>query len=142
MKNVELMERVRDAIALHPECHNQATWATEGHVTAEQAPECGTSFCIAGWAIALATGKSLNQALMDRNKGVSENSVKFVGFGGYGAELLGLTYEEALVDPDWDEIEDGEEEAGLFTTMDNDLALKKLDRLIEEGKRERDTQAE
>jgi hypothetical protein len=44
--NAELAYAVLDQIDAHPETWNQATW------------DCGTSACIAGWAVRLSGGRS------------------------------------------------------------------------------------
>ena len=42
---VSLAERVRDQIVQHPESHNQKVWV--------QQTSCGTTACVAGWAVLL-----------------------------------------------------------------------------------------
>lgn len=49
--NVELLEKVRDKILAEPESYNQNKF---WHVSA--AAPCGTTACIAGWAVALSCG--------------------------------------------------------------------------------------
>jgi hypothetical protein len=46
MANIEKLEAVLDHIKMHPESHNQEVWAEK--------TECGTAYCMAGWAVALA----------------------------------------------------------------------------------------
>ena len=45
--NIELAERVLDAIARHPERHNQYTWRSPSETLP---PRCKTTMCIGGWA--------------------------------------------------------------------------------------------
>lgn len=51
MPNIELFRRVEEQLDLHPELHDQDSWEGSG--------ECGTTRCVAGWAIYLATGANL-----------------------------------------------------------------------------------
>lgn len=46
MANIEKLEAVLNQIKAHPESHNQEVWAEK--------TECGTAYCMAGWAVALA----------------------------------------------------------------------------------------
>jgi hypothetical protein len=45
MANVEMLQRVLAQITEHPETHNQNTWESR----------CGTTRCVAGWAIYFAS---------------------------------------------------------------------------------------
>jgi hypothetical protein len=45
MANIEKLEAVLGQIKAHPEQHNQREWAERN--------ECGTSYCLAGWAVVL-----------------------------------------------------------------------------------------
>lgn len=47
--NSELMHQVADAIEAFPELFNMGDWA--------QASECGTTCCVAGWAVKIARPK-------------------------------------------------------------------------------------
>jgi hypothetical protein len=49
MINHELFREIHDVISVHPEWHLQSTWEWAGAA-------CGTSRCVAGWAIHLTTG--------------------------------------------------------------------------------------
>lgn len=125
-KNIDLMLQVRNAVTANPECHAQRTWSEAPDKTAEEAVECGTTMCMAGWAIAIATRKSVAQAQHDAGK-YSEIARCHMPAspGRLAADLMGLTDAEATG-------EDGD--SGLFYTMDEEEAIKILDRLIEEGK--------
>ncbi|MFD4474633.1 hypothetical protein ACFWPU_00750 [Streptomyces sp. NPDC058471] len=98
----DLMIQVREQCKMNPESHDQGGYEGEG--------SCGTTRCVAGWAIFLATGKSVHTACRDAD---------FVTASELGAHLLGLNYLEAN---------------DLFYEMDEDQALFMLDELIEKGK--------
>jgi hypothetical protein len=86
MPNIELLKRVRAQITEHPETHNQRVWAKR--------TECGTTACVAGWAVLLAHPDAELTAL-DCFNGMSCGVLLSDGteraFNMYGAELLGLT---------------------------------------------------
>jgi hypothetical protein len=115
--NVDLMLAIREQITTHPETHSQHLWARR--------TECGTTYCIAGWAAVL-SGYSINWLLADHVDG-EEISGQVVPVEDGGAdliadaaqELLGLAYEER---------------DGLFYEFSNPEALAVLDRMIEAGK--------
>lgn len=104
-----LLEQVRDYIALHPEEHDQQTWA--------QRTSCGTTRCVAGTAVFLHGDEILWHsdelgiwsAYCKSADGASHHIQMRAG------ELLGVSGTEAF---------------RLFT-MDNSDTLKELDRLIE-----------
>jgi len=104
--NVDLMLQIKHAIAEQPHRHNQATWATNSR---DMSPdeECGTTMCIAGWALAF-NGDTV-QDLFDRH-----GSVHHLAQG-----YMGITLEESH---------------DLFYEMSNSKALALLDELIERGK--------
>lgn len=55
--NVKLLEQVKGAILKHPENFDMELYAYGTVVADKQAPpECGTTACIAGWAIAIHDG--------------------------------------------------------------------------------------
>lgn len=107
--NTDLMLQVRNAIRMEPERHNQDEWGS--HPEADPS-ECGTTYCIAGWAVVLATGKSLKEgcAKYDETPGFSDV---------VAAQLLGL---------------DSDEANEIFFCLDNKLALERFDALIEKAK--------
>lgn len=47
-----LARRIWDHISDHPQTHNQSNWVT-------YTPGCGTTRCVAGWAVYLTTGEDL-----------------------------------------------------------------------------------
>lgn len=49
--NIDLLQKVKAAILAEPEHFDMSWWTQEN--------DCGTAGCIAGWAVALAGGKSL-----------------------------------------------------------------------------------
>lgn len=69
MRNIELLEQTMRHIKDYPEAHDQSHWM------------CGTTACFAGWAAVLA-GWSMEK--------IQDNIGRRAG-----AELLGLTYDEA-----------------------------------------------
>ncbi|MFF8831343.1 hypothetical protein [Streptomyces sp. NPDC015131] len=107
--NVDLMLQVRNHIKMRPETHYQGLWETH-------TADCGTARCIAGWAIYLATGKSVEE-------------IEAVGIAATAADLLGLSLIEAV-----GVIDENGDYNGLFYEMDEGNALAKLDEFIEKGK--------
>ena len=51
--NLPLLRKVLDHIDAHPEEWEQATYATKKYADVARTVECGTAFCIAGWAAVL-----------------------------------------------------------------------------------------
>jgi hypothetical protein len=104
--NVDLMLAVREQITSHPERHKQAHWGLKD-------PQCGTTHCIAGWAIMLSQARIAwsPHGLLAHANGRDP--------GDCAAGLTGLSTAEA---------------DDLFFTMDEERALAKLDALIEKGK--------
>lgn len=78
MKNVEMFKKIHNQITLHPETHHQGTF--------EEGQSCGTTRCVAGWAIHL--------------WGV-EN-----GFAGSVNDLMGMYVANHMNPNEWVEIED------------------------------------
>lgn len=110
--NRELMIRVRDQITQHPETHDQAHWGRRG-------PSCGTTRCIAGWAVHFGLPES-DQNWEDELLGGGaqlesafdvERDIELVA-----ADLLGISYNQA---------------DKLFFEWDNVEALALLDEYIE-----------
>lgn len=128
--NRELFEQIANVIELQPQYYNQGSWATAAlgdiHKNVEDAEraaealgnECGTAFCIAGWAVSLsATPEQVKEAkriardeycLIDvvRDDRIYVNAQAFfdvlceevTGAGdavAAGAKLLGLGYDDA-----------------------------------------------
>ncbi|MFF5973674.1 hypothetical protein ACFY7C_19315 [Streptomyces sp. NPDC012769] len=103
--NTDLMLQVRNQIRMEPERHRQAAFESF----------CGTTRCIAGWAIFIATGQQVDVAC---NLGTSYWQHPET----VGAKLLGLNEKEA---------------GAIFYELDEGKALAKLDALIEKGKNQR-----
>lgn len=108
--NLDLMRAVREQITKHPETHDQKGWGIR--------TKCGTTHCIAGWACAL-SGDAFSWQADD----VGVEATAFVPrSGGFiedrGQDLLGL---------------DAFEANSLFFEVSNELALAKLDELIQKG---------
>lgn len=114
--NVDLMLAIRQQITAHPESHEQRFWA--------QRTECGTTYCIAGWAVTL-TGKAMEWRSRPGPSAEIEGAWRVSdlhggrGISAVAADLLGLT---------------GEEAESLFHQGNNARALARLDELIETGK--------
>lgn len=81
--NTDLMIQVRDHVIEHPETHVQNVWVSRN--------ECGTTACIAGWAVQLA-GIQLGQtdAFGETFEAADGRTVRT-----HATDLLGLTYREA-----------------------------------------------
>lgn len=87
----ELAQKILDQITAHPETHSQDTWRSEDG-------ECGTTYCIAGWAVALnaelgeplLSGDAVTRARLARELGTPVTH-----WGALGRELLGLDDEVA-----------------------------------------------
>lgn len=103
--NVDLMLQVRNQITTHPETHDQGSWA------------CGTTACIAGWAVQLA-GHELDW-YRDEGVTVAARTTSGGTIEEEAEEELGLSPREAVV---------------LFFTHGNAEALALLNRMIEAGK--------
>lgn len=104
--NTDLMLRIREQITSEPKTHDQSAWAAR--------TECGTTYCIAGWAVVL-SGQELDWDGADL-------ATPFTADDRYipqvARELLGL-------DP-WS--------ADRLFFCDSGTALHRLDQLIEAGK--------
>jgi hypothetical protein len=128
--NVELLTKVRDQIRDHPEVHDQehwwkivstevpegfevqnpdSTWYTDAK---ETLPQCGTSMCVAGWAVHLAGLKPAPEDAFTSSftEGIVITDVETVWNGDFeehisdvAADLLGLDPDQAdaLFEPFW-----------------------------------------
>ncbi len=98
--NTELFRRVHEVISVHPERLDMGSW--EGYTP------CGTTRCVAGWAVYLTIGTELFDAEgrdhvrmeeLSLELGVpllgQEGDIARVHLGRVGAKLLGLSPEEA-----------------------------------------------
>lgn len=79
MKNIEMFKKIHNQITRHPETHYQGTFE-------ESRPVCGTTRCVAGWAV---------------HFWGAEN-----GFAGTVNELLGMYVANHMDPKEWIEIED------------------------------------
>lgn len=91
--NVDLLTRTLAHIEAHPEQWDQTMWATRG--------SCGTSYCFAGWAVALSGGKPnfADDFAADVREGVDDSYHVLAGsipgitetyYGAVARQLLGL----------------------------------------------------
>lgn len=94
--NAELAYRVLDAINAHPAHFDMDNWVRVAPsaelVGLEQltSPECGTTACFAGWAVALSGYQmTRNREVILANRLVSQGIAKFA------ADLLGLNDDQA-----------------------------------------------
>ena len=90
-RNIEMFDRVADAIEAHPEKYDQTTFGRK--------TECGTAYCVAGWTAYLDGWKpSTSGDFFCVTKGDHRRSVI-----GVAHKLLGLvSYESAdLFDSNW-----------------------------------------
>ena len=58
--NTELFKKIHEVVSANPQRHDQGTW--ESVLTQDGTsflPECGTTRCVAGWAVHLTTGQKL-----------------------------------------------------------------------------------
>lgn len=100
MPNMELFKQINEVISARPEEHDQSTFESE--------QSCGTTRCVAGWAISLTTGTPVFgdtypttlhpevAALEERlgvQRGKDEDDVDMVPL--IAQELLGLTDQQA-----------------------------------------------
>lgn len=90
--NIELFRKIDEVIQNAPEMHYQGTW--------ESANECGTTRCIAGWAVALTTGAPLFDRFGNPTRETEEAACSVrvydpLHIGAIGRRLLGLTPQQA-----------------------------------------------
>lgn len=126
MRNISLLEKVRDQILDHPETHDQGVWARVSYdeILGEEPViiECGTAACVCGWACQLSgdrflihpQDKSWNGSYYPGLIITAEGEKHLIGER--GQEVLGITDEEAME---------------LFNEgLDRTTVLKHLDALI------------
>lgn len=94
--NTAMFQKIYDQIAQHPETHDQADY--------EAVSDCGTTRCIAGWAIAFELGHGLYvdgaadlSRFRHRHRGreTSDGEHWVSGLGVGAAEILGIDIDEA-----------------------------------------------
>lgn len=85
--NIPLFRKIHAQIESFPESHNQGSW------------ECGTSRCVAGWAVHLTTGQPVYATIglhSATRKLVEELDVRDTGsIPAVARRLLGITADEA-----------------------------------------------
>jgi hypothetical protein len=122
MANQEMFRKIDGVLTLFPELHHQTFW----QATAEQANRCGTTRCVAGWAVWF---KAKEMGLLSRKRDWVEDEVlMMVGREiGLGVDLCaygrGTAYAElgaALLDLDEDEADD------LFQDFNNDRVAARV----------------
>lgn len=109
MGNIKLLKEVRETIVLNPETHNQKTWV------------CGTRMCIAGHA-AVMSGKA--------------KVASSLAWGDYFVDMDGQDVTASEIAQDELDLTEEEREY-LFFCMDNEIAIKRMDQVIqlwEDGK--------
>lgn len=104
-RNTELFDKIADQIEREPQSYDQETWGREAKTP------CGTAHCVAGWAAALEgylpmMGTDWNFVMAPNDTGLTEGTriEAALDVEGVGAELLGLTEDEAdaLFHSDWE----------------------------------------
>lgn len=108
----EMRQKVLDQILAHPEQHNQNNFGEK--------TECGTTMCIAGWAVTLDPNTEVSfftDYPLVNPRVITENGPMDIEYR--AGELLGL--------------EDSYEQVSLFYDMDNDSALRRLKHLADTG---------
>lgn len=119
--NIELAEKVLKQVTEHPETHNQHEWGYRN--------SCGTSACLAGWAVYIAHPDAVVQWRTnpyDTSTDQVACSVVPLG-GGQRFDIATLAAEALGLDED-----DADE---LFLTLDNEEAIEMLSEWIKEEKR-------
>ena len=88
MVNSELLNKIADQIEIHPESFNMGTWV-------QKDDDCGTQYCIAGWAIVKGTPKLLPYWGGSMETWLAKHLPLGETFKTYGAELLGIDIKTA-----------------------------------------------
>lgn len=117
MANREMFQRILKQIELNPKSFRMAEWEDrfeendsswvsvyfpeDGRSWTTSAGECGTTRCVAGWAVFFdAMDKGVNvdkRPLWQISKDANGNNpdVDYMDYQGLGADILGIGYEEA-----------------------------------------------
>ncbi|MEU6674817.1 hypothetical protein [Streptomyces sp. NPDC046925] len=109
--NTDLLIEIREQITAHPETHDQLSWGRKS--------DCGTTYCIAGWAAVLTDASFIWSHDDDEDDKIATLIDDHEAPDQYAARVMGLEYDDA---------------ARLFYTLENEAALSRLDALIEKGK--------
>lgn len=115
--NRELFKKIHEVISADPERLHMSTWESPRDSLSEAA--CGTTRCIAGWAVALETGTSVFNEL----GGLTSESLAL-------AERLGVAREVSVIAAELLDLSVAE--AQVFYTSDETGA--EFVRLVAEGK--------
>ncbi len=107
-RNVDLFHAVAEKIESDPKRYNQGSWGTSGRRKTPPTPACKTSHCIAGWAAVIAAPERVSWLGNGWGPGVWMMSAIDGDMQQLGADLLGLTDDEAevLFSIDWKPRED------------------------------------
>lgn len=97
--NVELLDRIEQQITEHPETWDQGMWfvlPTANMRTSVIDPPCGTTLCIAGWAVTLsgyklATAAGVREGGWCVSPGGQREAIDVIA-----RALLGLDFEQAV----------------------------------------------
>ena len=141
--NVELLKKVRDAILEHPDWFDMEYWLGDTKTSS-----CGTTGCIAGWAVSISRGKSVSQYYEDNLK-------SSIGLYPRARDAVGLTEQQAdklFYYPNWPSPykkqyaqatyeQDSEKEAGYpdkarlreIQKRAAQIAADRIDKFIESG---------
>lgn len=97
LTGVDLAEAIRRTINEHPERFDMGSWAADKRpgVQRDPHPVCGTTMCLAGWAVVLNGGRPVfNQRSSDRTYWMAEDAImpdgRRVDIADEGAGLLGI----------------------------------------------------
>lgn len=81
----ELAQKILDQITAHPETHDQGSWVDV----------CGTTYCIAGWAVALNALPGDNETLQAGRRAMARELNTVTDWEALGRKLLGLDEDAA-----------------------------------------------
>lgn len=97
-RNAELFNKIADAIEAEPHRHNQAEWASARNSIGS----CGTTMCVAGWAVELSDKYDIDWNRRNTFGGVGMTK-QGVHIEEAAYNLLGITYDEGvrLFAPHW-----------------------------------------
>ena len=91
MPNTPLLRRIMEHVTAHPDEHDQSSWGYRDG--------CGTTRCIAGWAVELSDAEPLWRAPLRFGQfrgGARMADGRMLDVQDAAAELLGLTHAQAL----------------------------------------------
>lgn len=88
IRGKELAQKILDQITEHPETHDQDTWENVFG-------ECGTTYCIAGWAVAFNARSTEDRSTYQARILLADELGLTAHWSTLGQELLGLDDQEA-----------------------------------------------